>query len=67
MDGYTSLIDKYIMLGTFPKDFFFQMATSQGYFPKWKLLKCAIFQVCLSRNARSPACSCRGARPPSPS
>ena len=29
------------MLGTFPKNFS-QMVTSQGYFPKWQLPKCAI-------------------------
>ena len=32
------------MLGTFPKDFS-QVANSQGYFPKWYLKKCAIYQV----------------------
>ena len=32
------------MLGTFPKDFP-QVATSQGYFPKWQIPKCAISQA----------------------
>ena len=45
-----------LMLGTFRKDFF-QVATSQGYYPKWQLPKCAIsqaatFQVCPNRSAR---------------
>jgi len=35
------------MLGTFPKGFS-QAATSQGYFPKWQLPKCAICQVQIS-------------------
>ena len=44
------------MLGSFPKDFS-QVATSQGYFPKWQLPKyaiyqAAIFQVCSARSAR---------------
>ena len=47
------------ILGTFPKDFF-QVATSQGYFPKWQLPKyanseVATSQVCPSRSARPQA------------
>ena len=49
------------MLGSFPKDFF-QVATSQGYFPKWELSKCAI-----SRAATSQLCTSRSVRPPGPS
>ena len=54
------------MLGTFPKDFP-QVATSQGYFPKWQLPKCAIsqaatFQVCPSHSTWPSFCSSRGAR-----
>ena len=53
-------------LGTFPQDFP-QVATSQGYFPKWQLPKCAISQaatsqVCPSRSAQPSVCSSRGAR-----
>ena len=54
------------MLGIFPNDFS-QVATSQGYFPKWQLLKCAISQaatsqVCSSRStfkvqSSAPNCS----------
>ena len=66
------------MLGSFPKDFS-QVATSQGYFPKWQLPKyaiyqAAIFQVCSARSARpqtdlaaafgSLAHPSRSARPP---
>ena len=45
-----------------------QVATSQGYFPKWELPKCAISQaatsqVCPSRSARPPVCPSRSARP----
>ena len=53
---------KFSMLGTFPKTFS-QTATSQGYFPKWQLPKCAISQattshVCPSRSDRpGPYCS----------
>ena len=36
------------MLGTFAKDFS-QVATSQGYFPKWQLPKCVISQATLPR------------------
>ena len=55
------------MLGTFPKAFF-EAATSQGYYPKWKLHNCAISQVvtsqaCPSRSAR-PHCSLRRPRRP---
>ena len=44
------------MLGTIPKDSS-QVGTSQGYFPKWELPKCAISQaetsqVCPSRSVR---------------
>ena len=47
------------MLGTFPKDSS-QVATSQGYFPKWELPECAIsqagtFQVCPSRSVLEDA------------
>jgi len=35
------------MLGTFPKAFS-QVATSQGYFPKWQLPKCKISQATTS-------------------
>jgi len=64
------------MLGTFPKDFSqmetYQMATSQGYFPKWQLPKCAISQVatsqvCPSHSSWTPACVNHGAWPLSPS
>ena len=48
-----------------------QVATSQGYFPKWQLPKgifpAATSQVCPIRSAWPPACSNRGARPHSPS
>jgi len=55
------------MLGTFPKDFP-QVATSQGYFPKWQPPKCASSQaetskVFLSRSALPSVCSSHGARP----
>ena len=55
------------MLGTFPKAIS-QVATSQGYFPKWQLPKCAISQaatsqVCPSRSARHLVCSSHSARP----
>ena len=61
----------YLMLGTFPKDFY-QVATSQVYFPKWQFSKCAIFQagtsqVCPSRSARPSACYSRSGRPHKPS
>ena len=46
------------MLGTFPTAFF-RAAISQGYFPKRKLPKCAIYQA-----ANSQACHSRSARPP---
>jgi len=46
------------MFGTLPKDFP-QVATSQGYLPKWKLPKCAISQAATSQVF--PSCS---ARPP---
>ena len=36
------------MLGTFPKAFS-QAVTSQEYFPKWQLPKCAISQVATSQ------------------
>ena len=36
------------MLGNFPKDFS-QVETSQGYFPKWQLPKCAISQAATSK------------------
>ena len=51
-----------IVVGTFPKDYS-QEATSQGYFLKCQLPKCAIFQVCPSYSARPSAYSIRGARP----
>ena len=47
------------MLGTFPKDSS-QVATSQGYFPKWQLPKCAISQAVTSQ-----VCPSRSVRPPS--
>ena len=55
------------ILGTFPKDFS-QVATSQDYFPKWQLPKCAISQAATSQVFPSPSvqptfCSIRGARP----
>ena len=37
-----------LVLGTFPKDFS-QVATSQGYFPKWQLSKCAISRAATSQ------------------
>ena len=37
-----------VMLSTFPKDFS-QVATSQGYFPKWQLHKWAISQAATSQ------------------
>ena len=57
------------MLDTFPKDFS-QVATSQRYFSKFQLPKCAIFQVSTSqvypsRSNLPLACSSLGARPPS--
>ena len=48
------------MLGTLPKDFS-QVATSQEYFPKWKLPNCAISQA-----ATSQVCPSRSVRPPPP-
>ena len=45
------------MLGTFAKDFS-QVATSQGYFPKWQLPKCVI-----SKAATSKVCPSRSAGP----
>ena len=36
------------MLGTFPQEFS-QAATSQGFFPKWQLSKCAISQAATSQ------------------
>ena len=39
--------------GTFPKAFF-QEATSQWYFPKWQLSKCAISQTVISKVCPSP-------------
>ena len=55
------------MLGTFPTAFF-QAAISQGYFPKRKLPKCAIYQAATSqvfpsRSVLPTFCSIRGARP----
>ena len=57
-----------MMLCTFPKAYL-QASISLGYFPKWKLLKCAISQtatsqVCPSRSARPPHCSLRRFRGP---
>ena len=46
------------MLDTF-QQVFFQMVTSQGYFPKWELPKSSIYQA-----ATSQVCSSRHARPP---
>jgi len=47
------------VFGTFQKTFS-QVATSQGYCPKWQIPKYAFFQaatsqVCPSRSARSPS------------
>ena len=41
------------MFGIFLKDFS-QMATSQGYFPKWQLHKCAISQATTSHHSPPP-------------
>ena len=41
------------ILGTFPKNFP-QVATSQGYFPKWQLPKCAITQAATSHSINMP-------------
>ena len=49
------------MLSSFLKSFS-QAATSQGYFPKWKLPKCAIFQA-----ATSQVWPSHSTQPPSPS
>ena len=46
------------MLGTFPNDFP-QITTSQGYFHKWQLPKCGIYQT-----ATSQVCPSRSDRPP---
>ena len=42
------------MLGTFAKDFS-QVATSQGYFPKWQLPKCVISQATLPKSVLAAA------------
>ena len=42
-----------MMLGTFPKAFS-QAATSQGYFPKWQLAKCAISHAPTSQMYKFP-------------
>ena len=55
----------YTMLGTFPKDYF-QVANSQGYFPKWQFPKSAIFQAVTSQICKFPStqlCPSRSARP----
>ena len=44
----------YAILGTFPKAFS-QVASSQVYFPKWQLPKCAISQAATSQSSIAAA------------